>query len=117
MKRLAFCWVLLATPLFLYAQQHALCVQSTPVSFDSAAKVVLQQMIAADPYDTSEGGEVNAFRRWTEFYKNRVAYDAPQDSSTIARLVRVFEPGGLIAASKGLLGGVSVSRSGGIAAL
>ena len=81
MKRLAFCWVLLATPLFLYAQQHALCVQSTPVSFDSAAKVVLQQMIAADPYDTSEGGEVNAFRRWTEFYKNRVAYDAPQDSS------------------------------------
>ncbi|HTM66259.1 MAG TPA: hypothetical protein VL093_08065 [Flavipsychrobacter sp.] len=36
-----------------------------------------------DPNDTSEGGDITEFIRWSEFYKKRAAYDAPSDSSVL----------------------------------
>jgi hypothetical protein len=77
-------WLGLLLPFLSPAQEHALRVRQMPVSFDSAAKVVLQQMMDENPYDTSEGGEVNSFARWSNFYRNRVSNDAPSDSNMLS---------------------------------
>lgn len=83
MKKLFTCWLLPALPLLAAAQQPALKISTPSIPFDSAAVLELQAMIAANPDDTSEGGNVNGFRRWVEFHKNRVAYDAPPDSNIL----------------------------------
>lgn len=68
---------------FAIGQQQALRIKTSNVSFDSAATYTIQQMLSITPYDTTEGGAVNQFRRWSEFHKNRIAYDAPTDSNIL----------------------------------
>ncbi len=83
MKRSLCCLLLLVAPFVLQAQDYALSRNASPLTFDSAAKLVLNRLISSYPSDTGEGGEVNEFRRWADFCGRLVSYDAPQDSSLL----------------------------------
>ena len=80
MKQLALCLLLLALPFFAYAQAEALRKKTTGISFDSAARRVLAEKMADYPNDTFEGWKLATYRRWVEFWENRVCNDAPNDS-------------------------------------
>ncbi len=81
---------MLASSLIAHSQQHQMRVKTPPISFDSASRVVLQNMIDDDPTDTSEGGSVNGFRRWIDFYSNRVSVDAPADSNMLMPVTKAL---------------------------
>lgn len=87
MKHLVFC-LLILFPLAAFCQGQYVDISSPSVRFDSAANYIMSKILNDYPDDTSEGGQVNAFRRWVDFSGNRIALDVPADSS-------MFKPAGI----------------------
>lgn len=69
---------------FSQAQLDSLQISDSLVSFDQATESLITQMAVASPSDTTEGGDLNSFRRWVDFTRTRICTDAPQGENRIA---------------------------------
>lgn len=75
--------LLVLAPLFGFAQQGALIIQTPSISFDSATNFVVENTLRQNPHDTTEGGYLNAFNRWARFSKRRLALNAPANTNML----------------------------------
>lgn len=73
----------LALPIGTRAQHDAMIISTPSIPFDSAVSLTISEMLADDPADSTEGGYLRGFTRWSDFYRNRVAKDAPANENML----------------------------------
>ena len=91
MKQTLLAAILLLSGLRLFAQSDPLLYIVPSVSFDSAAKDRMNEIVSLIPEDSSEGGSHNAFSRWYNFWQQRISSDAPTSSNQLLPISKVLQ--------------------------